>query len=67
MQGVTRNAQRLWGKLWSLFRVSYKCAEGCFIPKEKDAKIMWQFWTTSLLNVEGKIYLSVLAKCQRGY
>ena len=32
------------------------------MPKEKDAKTIGQFRTISLLNVEGKIFLSVLVK-----
>ena len=34
-------------------------AGGCFVRKEKNAKTIRQLRTISLLNVEGKIFLSV--------
>ena len=39
--------------------------EGCL--KKKDAKMIGLFKTESLLNVEGKIFLSVLAKWMSEY
>ena len=39
---------------------------GCFLPKEKDQKT-FQLRTISLLNVEGKIYFSVLANRMTTY
>ena len=42
-------------------------AEGCFIPKEKNASKMGQFRTISLLNVEGKLFLAVLARRMTNY
>ena len=42
-------------------------AEGCFIPKEEESKEIKQFRTISLLNVEVKIYLAVLAKRMTKY
>ena len=42
-------------------------AEGCFVPKEASAKAITQFRTISLLDVEGKIYFSVLAKRLTNY
>ena len=41
---------------------SWQQAEGCLIPKEKNSKDIGQFRTISLLNVEGKIFFSILAK-----
>ena len=62
-----RLAQRLWKLLKVVWRkgelpVSWMLAEGCFIPKEENAKTLGQFRTISLLNVEVKIFLAVLAK-----
>ena len=37
-------------------------AEGCFVPKEANSSTINQFRTISLLDVEGKIYFSILAK-----
>ena len=36
-------------------------ADGVYIPKEKDSKAINQFRPISLLNVEGKIFFSVMA------
>ena len=36
-------------------------ADGVFIPKERNSKDIQQFRPISLLNVEGKIFLAVLA------
>ena len=41
---------------------SWMEAEGCFIPKEDQSSQLKQFRTISLLNVEGKIFLAVLAR-----
>ena len=58
-------------RVWTLSRVVWRkgkipscwqVAEGIVTPKEKDAKVITQFRTISLLNVEGKIFFSVLAK-----
>ena len=68
---VYKNSPRLTQRLWKLMRVAWRrgrlanswySAEGCFIPKEEDAKDLNQFRIISLLNVEGKIFLSVLAR-----
>jgi hypothetical protein len=37
-------------------------ADGVYIPKEKDSKTLGQFRPISLLNVEGKIFFSVIAQ-----
>ena len=58
-------------RLWTLSRVvlrkgkipsCWQVAEGIFTPKEKDGKYITQFRTISLLNMEGTIFYSVLAK-----
>lgn len=41
---------------------SWLVTEGCFIPKEKNSTGINQFRTISLLNVEGKLFLGILAK-----
>ena len=63
-------------RLWQLLKVvwrkgtvpdCWKQAEGCFVPKEKDSKTIKQFRTISLLNVEGKIFFSILANRMTSY
>ena len=41
---------------------SWMVAEGCFIPKEENSEAIKQFETISLLNVEGKVFLAILAR-----
>ena len=57
--------------LWKLIRVIWRRgrltdawlkADGCFIPKEENSKGIKMFRTISLLNVEGKICLAILAR-----
>ena len=73
---VYKNCQRLTRHLWKLIRViwrrgrladSWYKAEGCFIPKEENSEVLKQFRTISLLNVEGKICLAVLARRMTNY
>ena len=54
---------RLIKEFWKRHRISNtdRTAEGCFIPKEDESKHIQQFRTISLLNVEGKILLSILS------
>ena len=68
---VYMNCPRLTRRLWKLLKVvwrrgklteSWVVAEGCFIPKEENSETIKQFRTTSLLNVEGKVFLAILAK-----
>ncbi|XP_052240804.1 uncharacterized protein LOC127851227 [Dreissena polymorpha] len=42
--------------------VEWQRAEGIFVPKEEVSKDIGQFRTISLLNVEGKIFMSVVAR-----
>ena len=73
---VYKKCPKLLRILWQLLRKvwkkgvvpsSWKRAEGCFVPKEKDAHSVKQFRTISLLNVEGKIFFSVLGKRMTTY
>ena len=50
-------------RAWSSATVDdeWKKAEGVYIPKEKDSKGLNQFRPISLLNVEGKIFFSIMA------
>ena len=44
-------------------RVDEWCkAEGVYLPKEAEAELIGQFRPISILNVDGKIYMGVLAK-----
>ena len=73
---VYKKCPRLLRKLWQLIKIIWKKgtipedwqrAEGCFIPKEEDARDISQFRTISLLSVEGKIFFSVLARRMTSY
>ena len=64
--------RRLWKLLQTVWRKgkippAWQQAEGCFVPKEKGSKSVTQFRTISLLNVEGKIFFSVLARRMTTY
>ena len=50
--------------LWKRHLISNtdRTSEGCFIPKEDESTGIKDFRTISLLNVEGKILLSILSK-----
>ena len=50
-------------RAWSSATVDdeWKKAEGVYIPKEKDSKGLNQFRPISMLNVEGKIFFSIMA------
>ena len=73
---VHKYCPRLTTRLWKVLRVMWRrghmadnwmFAEGCFIPKEENSKEIGQFRTISLLNVEGKIFLAVLARRMTTY
>ena len=68
---VYKYCPRLLRRLWRLIRGIWKSktipnswtlAEGCFVPKERNAKSLDQFREISLLDVEGKIFWAVVAK-----
>ena len=46
---------------------SWLTSEGIFAPKEENSTEINQFRTISLLNVEGKLFLSILAKRMTRY
>ena len=48
---------------WETGRVDneWKRAEGVYIPKEKDSRSLTQFRPISLLNVEGKVFFTIMA------
>ena len=71
-----KNAPDALRFLWKLMRVvwqkkeiptSWQRAGGILIPKEKDSSEIGQFRQISLLNVEGKIFFSVVAHRLAGY
>ena len=73
---VYKQCPTLLRKLWILFKViwrkgaippEWQVAEGIFNPKEKNSKDVTQFRTISLLNVEGKIFFSVLSRRLTSY
>ena len=63
--------------LWKLMRVAWKTQAipsewtkavfSTFIPKEQDSRKINQFRGMALLNVEGKIFFSVVAKRMTSY
>lgn len=68
---VYKNCPLLLRQLWKIIRViwrrgkvaqQWRFAEGVWIPKEKDSKKINQFRIISLLNVEGKIFFSIVAR-----
>ena len=65
-------AKRLWKLLkiaWRTGQVTNSCvlAEGCFIPREESSRVLKQFHTISLLNIEGKIFLAVIARTMTSF
>lgn len=68
---VYKQCPRLTTRLWKLLVMVWKRGElpddwlisdGCFIPKEENSTSISQFRTISLLNVEGKLFLAILAR-----
>ena len=68
---VYKMCPKLLRRLWNLLNVIWRkgkvpeCwqqAEGIFTPKEKGSKHVTDFRTISLLNVEEKIFVAVLAR-----
>lgn len=69
---VFKNCPMVLKLLWRLLRATWKtqsipsawCREiATFIPKEKDSQNISQFRGTALLNVEGKLFFTVVARC----
>jgi hypothetical protein len=73
---VYKNCPMLTTRLWKIFKVIWRKgelvkawhkAEGCFIAKEENSDMLQKFRTIWLLNVEGKKFLSVMAKRLTNY
>ncbi|VDI69743.1 Hypothetical predicted protein [Mytilus galloprovincialis] len=73
---VYKKCPKIFKHLWRLLKVVWRkgkrpsCwqkAEGCFIPKEEKLEDITQFRTISLLNVEGKIFFSFMARRMTSY
>ncbi len=60
---------KLMGVAWKSKAIPAACnrAVTTFIPKEKDSCYISQLWGIALLNVEGKIFFSVMAKWMISY
>ena len=68
---VYKRCPLLTRRLWKLIKViwrkkhlpeSWLMAEGCYVPKEENSTALPQFREISLLNVEGKVFWSIVAK-----
>lgn len=61
--GVARLLWRYLKEMWSRNEISvtWRRAEGVFIPKEDGATAVEKYRTISLLNVEGKLYFAMKA------
>lgn len=68
---VYKRCPKLLHRLWKILRViwrrgkvaqQWRSAEGVWVPKEEKSTIIEQFRTISLLNVEGKIFFSILSQ-----
>lgn len=62
--GIVEVLTKVLNQIWRSGRIpdEWCCANGVYIPKEDKAENLGQFRPISLLNVEGKIFFSVLAK-----
>lgn len=67
---VYKRCPKLLHRLWKILRViwrrgkvaqQWRSAEGVWVPKEEKSTTIEQFRTISLLNVEGKIFFSILS------
>lgn len=68
---VYKRCPQLLHRLWKILRViwrrgkvaqQWRSAEGVWVPKEERSTSIEQFRTISLLNVEGKIFFSILSQ-----
>ena len=68
---IYKNCPLLTIRLWKLIKVIWRegelpsgwlIAEGCFVPKEENSSALDQFREISTLNIEGKIFWSVVSK-----
>ncbi|GFN82174.1 reverse transcriptase [Plakobranchus ocellatus] len=60
---VLKKLHKILRSAWKKIKISkeWMTAEGVYIPKEQDSRGINQFRPISLLNVEGKIFFSVMA------
>ncbi|GFO23891.1 reverse transcriptase [Plakobranchus ocellatus] len=60
---VLKKLHKLLRSAWKNIKISkeWMTVEGVYIPKEQDSKGINQFRPISLLNVEGKIFFSIIA------
>ncbi|GFO42356.1 polyprotein [Plakobranchus ocellatus] len=60
---VLKKLHKILRSAWKNIKISkeWMTAEGVYIPKEQDSRGINQFPPISLLNVEGKIFFSVMA------
>ncbi|GFO27689.1 reverse transcriptase [Plakobranchus ocellatus] len=60
---VLKKLQKILRSAWKNIKISkeWMTADGVYIPKEQDSRGINQFRRISLLNVEGKIFFSVMA------
>ncbi|GFN79043.1 polyprotein, partial [Plakobranchus ocellatus] len=60
---VLKKLHKMLRNVWKNVKISkeWMTAEGVYIPKEQDSKGINQFRPISLLNVEGKIFFSIVA------
>ncbi|GFO39082.1 reverse transcriptase [Plakobranchus ocellatus] len=60
---VLKKPHKILRSAWKNIKISkeWMTAEGVYIPKQQDLKGIIQFRPISLLNVEGKIFFSVMA------
>lgn len=68
---VYKRCPKLLHRLWKILRViwrrgkigqQWRSAEGVWVPKEEKSTTIEQFRTISLLNVEGKIFFSIISQ-----
>ena len=73
---VYKNCPRLVKRLWKILSSIWQSrdipdawtrAEGCFVPKELNSNNIDQFREISLLDVEGKIFWSIISKRMNTY
>ncbi|XP_075313231.1 uncharacterized protein LOC142373743 [Odontesthes bonariensis] len=67
---VYKRCPKLLSRLWKILKAiwrrgtvahQWRSAEGVWVPKEESSTTIEQFRTISLLNVEGKIFFSILS------
>ena len=66
---VLKRLHKILRGAWSNLKINeqWMSADGVYIPKEQNSTEINQFRPISLLNVEGKIFFSVMASCLTKY